>query len=430
MKEEEVVISVLTIQGLVQSVGFRPFIYRIASEMNICGEVDNRNNGVCIRTALTPVQRELFIERIRREHPKVASIHRITVSERIEVRNPYMGFRITPSRSESDEVTQVAPDIAVCPECLRDRKTQAQRLQYPFVNCAHCGPRFSIIRDLPYDRSRTTMSAFSMCPSCRKEYITVQCKCRLCGDYFSDSEMSEEHYPARNTGNEDIVAVDLGKMFDIFISENVHAEIRQKLDNGQTLESIAGDIFDSQLATSLFPKGRTARTLCRKCNTFLGKYDEAYLRFFNSNGNPKVVNGFQQHTKYQIIKAIYAKFLSVPETRNEELDFLDFIRDADSTVYNGTWSVYFVKRNFSSDLMGMKDIRTGKITFDEGVVYEMSDDKFIFNLMNFPKHSCFEMTNLFDILKKNYKLIEGVGENGGYHAQVFMSSLFSQMDFS
>lgn len=173
MKEEEVVISVLTIQGLVQGAGFRPFIYRIASEMNICGEVDNRNNGVCIRTALTPVQRELFIERIRREHPKVASIHRITVSERIEVRNPYMGFRITPSRSESDEVMQVAPDIAVCPECLRDRKTQAQRLQYPFVNCAHCGPRFSIIRDLPYDRSRTTMSAFSMCPSCRKEYITV-----------------------------------------------------------------------------------------------------------------------------------------------------------------------------------------------------------------------------------------------------------------
>lgn len=87
-----------------------------------------------------------------------------------------------------------------------------------------------------------------------------QCKCRLCGDYFSDSEMSEEHYPARNTGNEDIVAVDLGKMFDTFISENVHAEIRQKLDNGQTLESIAGDIFDSQLATSLFPKGITSKS--------------------------------------------------------------------------------------------------------------------------------------------------------------------------
>ena len=114
MKEEDVVISVLTVQGLVQGVGFRPFIYRIASEMNICGEVDNRNNGVCIRAVLTSAQRELFIERICRERPKVASIHRITISEKIEAKNPYTDFRITPSRSESDEVTQVAPDIAVC----------------------------------------------------------------------------------------------------------------------------------------------------------------------------------------------------------------------------------------------------------------------------------------------------------------------------
>ena len=132
MKEEDVVISVLTVQGLVQGVGFRPFIYRIASEMNICGEVDNRNNGVCIRAVLTSAQRELFIERIYRERPKVASIHRITISEKIEAKNPYTDFRITPSRSESDEVTQVAPDIAVCSECLRDRKMQAHRLQYPF----------------------------------------------------------------------------------------------------------------------------------------------------------------------------------------------------------------------------------------------------------------------------------------------------------
>lgn len=252
-----------------------------------------------------------------------------------------------------------------------------------------------------------------------------QYQCRLCGGYFTYSDMSEEHVPARNTGNEDIVAVDLGKMLDTFISESVRTEIKQKLCNGQTLERIAGDIFDSQLATSLFPKGRTARTLCRKCNTFLGKYDEAYLRFFKLNGDPKAVNGFQKHTKYQIIKAIYAKFLSVAETQNEEFDFLDFIRDTNSTIYNGKWSVYFVKRNFSSDLMGMKDIRTGKIIYDDGVVYEMSDDKFIFNLMNFPKHACFEMTNLFDILKKNYKLIEGVGESGGYHAMLFLSK---QMD--
>ena len=71
-----------------------------------------------------------------------------------------MSFRITPSRSESDEVTQVAPDIAVCPECLRDRKTQAQRLQYPFVNCAHCGPRFSMIgAEQPCQHSRCVRPA-------------------------------------------------------------------------------------------------------------------------------------------------------------------------------------------------------------------------------------------------------------------------------
>lgn len=173
MKETGVVISVLTIQGLVQGVGFRPFIYRIAGEMGICGEVDNRNNGVCIRAVLTASQREQLIGRIRREHPVVASIHCISVTEVVMAENPYTDFRITPSRSDSDEVTQVAPDIAVCLECLRDRKMQPHRLQYPFINCTHCGPRFSIIRDLPYDRRQTTMSAFPMCSECRKEYTTV-----------------------------------------------------------------------------------------------------------------------------------------------------------------------------------------------------------------------------------------------------------------
>ena len=82
----------------------------------------------------------------------------------------------------------------------------------------------------------------------------------------------------------------------------------------------------------------------------------------------------------------------------------------------------------STDIMGLKDIGTGKITFDEGVVYELSDDKFIFNLLNFPKHPCFNMTNIFDILDKRYKLIEEVGEDGGYHGQLMMTRLFSQGD--
>ena len=185
-------ISILTIRGLVQGVGFRPFIYRIANEMKIKGEVGNRNNGVSIRAILTPEQRELFISRIRNEHPAVASIHSVQWEEADVADTDYPDFMITPSRSDSEEVTQVAPDIAVCPECLSDRMRQPHRLRYPFINCTHCGPRFSIIRDLPYDRKQTTMAAFAMCPDCRREYTTVSDRrfhaqpvaCNHCGPFY------------------------------------------------------------------------------------------------------------------------------------------------------------------------------------------------------------------------------------------------------
>lgn len=185
-------ISILTIRGLVQGVGFRPFVYRIAQEMEIQGEVDNRNNGVCIRALLTPGQRRRFVERLRREHPAAASIHSIQVREE-KTEETFAGFRIVPSRSESDEVTWVSPDIAVCPDCLRDRSRQPHRLQYPFINCTHCGPRFTIIRDLPYDRVQTTMAVFALCPECSREYRTVTDRrfhaqpvaCNRCGPTYT-----------------------------------------------------------------------------------------------------------------------------------------------------------------------------------------------------------------------------------------------------
>lgn len=217
-------ILIFLIRGLVQGVGFRPFIYRIAKEMGIRGEVDNRNEGVCIKAVLTAGQKQRFIERIRQEHPAAASIHAIIELEKndfererdkteTEELNPglntnkpgtaYTGFRIAPSRIGSDEVTQVSPDIAVCSECLADRYLQPHRLRYPFINCTHCGPRFSIICDLPYDRSRTTMSRFPMCPDCRIEYVTVTDRrfhaqpiaCNSCGPsyytYYKGKEYTE-----------------------------------------------------------------------------------------------------------------------------------------------------------------------------------------------------------------------------------------------
>ena len=248
-------------------------------------------------------------------------------------------------------------------------------------------------------------------------------KCKLCGNYFPDEKMSEEHYPARSVGNNDIIAINIAK----FTDEDIRKEIFYRLSKGEKLQDITDDIFDKKLSKSLYPKGRTARTLCQECNTFLGEYDKAYLKFFNANGSSDKINGFQSQTKYQIIKAIYAKFLSIPETQKEKFDFIDFIKSKNMNEYNGKWRLYFVKRNFSCDLFGLPDIGTGKATFDEGVVYELSDDKFIFNLMNFEKHDCYQMNNIFDILNKNYKLVEGVGQHGGYHASILMSRMFSQM---
>ena len=106
------------------------------------------------------------------------------------------------------------------------------------------------------------------------------------------------------------------------------------------------------MAESIYPKGRTARTLCQNCNRFLGKYDEAYLKFYDVDGDPKKVKGFQYKTKLQIIKAIFAKFLSIPEAKDEKFDFIDFIRNPEETEYRGKWSLYFVKRDASTDLMG------------------------------------------------------------------------------
>ncbi len=136
-----------------------------------------------------------------------------------------------------------------------------------------------------------------------------------------------------------------------------------------------------------------------------------------------MIKGFQRETRLAIIKAIFGKFLSVPEAANERFDFIDFILDKSLDSYHGNWHLYFVQRDYSSDILGLADIGTGKAEYDEGIVYELSDEKFIFNLMNFEKHSCFTMNDAFDILDNLFKLVTGVGKDGGYHASILMSRL-------
>lgn len=252
--------------------------------------------------------------------------------------------------------------------------------------------------------------------------------CKLCNKHYTYDEMSEEHYPAKSVGNDDIGNFNLTKFFDIFASESMKDDIYQRLKQGENIIDICDNIFDKELFESTHRHGRTARTLCQSCNTFLGKYDESYLKFFNMNGNPQKIKGFTKETKYKIIKSIYAKFLSIPETIDEKFDFIEFIKDYSSNEYNGIWNLYFIKRDYTSDLLGFKDIRTGKLELDDGIVYELSDDKFIFNLMNFKIHSCYKMTNIFDILHDDFTLTEGVGESGGYHGQIMLQDLFSSMN--
>ncbi len=117
----------------------------------------------------------------------------------------------------------------------------------------------------------------------------------------------------------------------------------------------------------------------------------------------------------------------MPEARNEEFDFVPFVKEKDIAEYSGDWRLYFVRRNATSDLLGLADMETGTAHFEQGIVYELTDDRFIFDLLNFEKHDSFEMNNIFDIISPNFRLITGTGESGGYHAQMIMSRLFDQM---
>lgn len=159
----------LFIRGAVQGVGFRPFIYRLAQEMGLKGWVNNSAAGVTIEAEGTQPQLENFFVRIDHEKPVHASIQSLQYVY-LDTAG-YTEFRIQESDSSEAKTTLVMPDIATCPECLKEIfDFRNRRYLYPFTNCTHCGPRYSIIEALPYDRDHTTMKEFTMCPACRREY--------------------------------------------------------------------------------------------------------------------------------------------------------------------------------------------------------------------------------------------------------------------
>ena len=156
---------------MVQGVGFRPFICRLAVRHGLCGEVDNRTNGVSVIVQGDLKSIDKFTNDILSEAPPASRIKSIGVLPKMM--EGYDKFSITGSKASDDQITEVSPDIAVCDECLSDMSSDPGRINYPFINCTNCGPRFTIIEGLPYDRPETTMKDFKMCGKCSSEYNDI-----------------------------------------------------------------------------------------------------------------------------------------------------------------------------------------------------------------------------------------------------------------
>jgi hydrogenase maturation protein HypF len=160
-----------TVTGVVQGVGFRPFVHRIATDLGLTGFVGNDSGAVFLEVQGPGTRIDEFRRRLGAEVPPLASISAVHVVDVDADRLCDSGFRIVESQPATGATTPIPPDIAVCDECIAELfDPRDRRYRHPFVTCTNCGPRFTIIRALPYDRPATTMSAFAMCERCAAEY--------------------------------------------------------------------------------------------------------------------------------------------------------------------------------------------------------------------------------------------------------------------
>lgn len=162
------------VTGIVQGVGMRPFVYREAMAHGICGWVLNAGDGVHIEAHASGTALDGFVAALSEHAPAAARVEHVEVAELAAGTwdtADEQGFRIVASQDQTAHTTLISPDIATCDDCLRELFDPAdRRFHYPFINCTNCGPRFTIIRSLPYDRAATSMDCFPMCPECAAEY--------------------------------------------------------------------------------------------------------------------------------------------------------------------------------------------------------------------------------------------------------------------
>ena len=195
------------ITGAVQGVGFRPFIFRLAKDLGLTGFVCNSSSGVVIEAQGPLKELRLLLERIPSQKPQ----HSFIQNYQYAFLDPegFRGFQIKESNGTESKRAIVLPDVATCPECLEEVfDPKNRRFLYPFTNCTHCGPRYSIVESLPYDRGNTSMKKFRMCPECQKEYEDADNRrfhaqpnaCPECGPHLElwdlDGEIISSHQEA------------------------------------------------------------------------------------------------------------------------------------------------------------------------------------------------------------------------------------------
>ena len=157
------------VRGIVQGVGFRPFVYNLAQRLRLAGYVLNSSAGVLIEVEGSAAELDDFVRALNEDAPPLANIEDLDVAA-LEPAG-YSSFVIRESVDEPGKLVPVSPDVGTCDDCMRDFRTPAnRRYGYPFTNCTNCGPRYTITRKIPYDRPLTTMACFAMCPECLREY--------------------------------------------------------------------------------------------------------------------------------------------------------------------------------------------------------------------------------------------------------------------
>ena len=197
----------LKVTGVVQGVGFRPFVYRLARLHHLAGWVCNTSQCVEIEIEGPPASLATFIGQLSQQAPALARID--AVVSRAAPPEGGAGFAIRESRRLAATAALIPPDVATCDDCLADINDPGnRRYRYPFTNCTNCGPRFTIIRAVPYDRPHTTMAVFDLCPQCRAEYENPEDRrfhaeptaCPVCGPRVwleeGDRRLDREAIPA------------------------------------------------------------------------------------------------------------------------------------------------------------------------------------------------------------------------------------------